>query len=59
MESKLIALDKTGKEAKWLLNFFEDILFWPKTMTPIYIRCDSQAAIGMAKALCITKSLVT
>ena len=48
MESKLIALDKTGKEAKWLLNFIEDILFWPTTMTPMYIRCYSQATIGTA-----------
>ena len=59
MESKFIALGKTGEEAKWLRNFLEVIQFLPKPMGPIDIPCDSQAAIGMAKALCITKSLVT
>ena len=46
MESKFIALDKSGKEAKWLCHFIEDIPRWPKPVTPICIHCDSQSAIG-------------
>ncbi|CAN1806123.1 Retrovirus-related Pol polyprotein from transposon TNT 1-94 [Linum perenne] len=51
MESEFIALDKAGKEAEWLQNFLEDILFWPKPLSPISIHCDSQAAIGRAESV--------
>ena len=46
MDSKFIALYKAGEEAEWLQNFFEDISFCPKPISPICIHCDSQAAIG-------------
>ena len=48
MEVEFIALDKAGEEAEWLRNFLEDIPFWPKSLTPIGIHCDSQATIGRA-----------
>ena len=48
MEAEFIALDKAGEEAEWLRNFLEDIPFWPKSLTPIGIHCDSQAAIERA-----------
>ncbi|KAF3649429.1 hypothetical protein FXO37_18969 [Capsicum annuum] len=51
MESKFIALDKDSKEAEWLQNFLEDILYWPKTVAPICIHFDSQAAIGRAGSM--------
>ncbi|PHU16087.1 hypothetical protein BC332_17292 [Capsicum chinense] len=46
MESEFIAFDKAGEEAKWLWNFLEDIHYWPKTVAPVCIHCDSQVAIG-------------
>ncbi|PHT63004.1 hypothetical protein T459_33145 [Capsicum annuum] len=46
MESKFIALDKTGEEAEWIQNFLEDILYWPKPVAPVCIHCDSQATIS-------------
>ena len=49
MESEFIALDKAGEEAKWLRNFLEDILNWPKPVPAVCIHCDSQAAIGRAR----------
>ncbi|KAF3636023.1 hypothetical protein FXO37_25685 [Capsicum annuum] len=51
MESEFIALDKAGEEAEWLRNFLEDISYWPKPMAPVYIHCDSQAAIGRAGSM--------
>ena len=51
MESEFIALDKAGEEAEWLRNFLEDIPFWPKSMDPICIHCDSQTAIGRAASI--------
>ena len=49
MESKFIALDKSGKETEWLHHFLEDIPRWQKTVPPICIHCDSQYAIGRAQ----------
>ena len=49
MESKFIALNKCGEEAKWLRHFLEDIPRWPKLMLPICIHYDSQSAIGRAQ----------
>lgn len=46
MESKFILLDKASEEDEWPQNFVEDISFQPKTLTPIYIHCDSKFAIG-------------
>ncbi|PHU12207.1 hypothetical protein BC332_19137 [Capsicum chinense] len=51
MESEFIALDKAGEEAAWLQNFLEDIPYWPKPVAPVYIYCDSQAAIGRAGSM--------
>ena len=48
MESKFIALDKTGEEVEWLQNFLEDIPMWPKPMPTIYIHCDSETTIEQA-----------
>ncbi|PHU20607.1 hypothetical protein BC332_11758 [Capsicum chinense] len=51
MESKFIALDKASEEEKWLRNFLEDIPYCPKTVAPVCIHCDSQAAIGRAGSM--------
>ncbi|PHT66685.1 hypothetical protein T459_31110 [Capsicum annuum] len=51
MEFEFIALDKVGEEAEWLRNFLEDISYWPKTVEPVCIHCDSQAAIGRAGSM--------
>ncbi|PHU17346.1 hypothetical protein BC332_13041 [Capsicum chinense] len=51
MESKFIALDKAGIEAKWLQNFLEDIPYWSKPVAPVCIQCDSQATIGRAGSM--------
>ncbi|PHU02316.1 hypothetical protein BC332_27567 [Capsicum chinense] len=48
IESEFIALDKAGKEAEWLQNFSEDIPYWTKTVAPVCIHYDNQAAIGRA-----------
>ena len=37
MESEFIALDKSGKEAEWLIHFIEDIPRWPKLVPVISI----------------------
>ena len=50
MESKFIALDKSGEEAEWLHNILEDIPCWLKPMPTICIHCDSQSAIGRAQS---------
>lgn len=50
MESELIALDKCGKEDKWLRLFLEDIPEWERPIPPIYIHCDNQYAIGKARS---------
>ena len=50
MESKFVALDKSGEEAEWLCHFLEDIPDWPKPVPPISIHCDSQSAIGRAQS---------
>ncbi|KAF3652463.1 putative 17.9 kDa class I heat shock protein-like [Capsicum annuum] len=51
MESEFIALDKAGEEAEWLRNFLEDIPYWPKSVAPVCIHCDGQAAIGRAGSM--------
>ncbi|XP_047947314.1 secreted RxLR effector protein 161-like [Salvia hispanica] len=48
MKSEFIALDKVGEEAEWLKNFLEDIPGWCKSVPPVLIHCDSQAAIERA-----------
>ncbi|PHU13801.1 hypothetical protein BC332_15006 [Capsicum chinense] len=51
VESEFIALDKAGEEAEWLQNFLKDISYWPKPVAPVYIHCDSQAAISRAGSM--------
>ncbi|KAF3683836.1 hypothetical protein FXO38_00569 [Capsicum annuum] len=51
MESEFIALDKVGEETEWLHNFLEDISYLPKTVAPVCIHCDSQAAIGRTDSM--------
>ncbi|PHT40000.1 hypothetical protein CQW23_18854 [Capsicum baccatum] len=54
IESEFIALDKAGEEAEWLRNFLEDISYWPKSVAPVCIHCDSQAAISRAENMMYT-----
>nr|GEZ58479.1 ATP phosphoribosyltransferase 1, chloroplastic [Tanacetum cinerariifolium] len=39
----------SGQEAEWLRNLLADIPLWKKQSVPVFIHCDSQAAIGIAK----------
>ena len=48
MESEFIALELAGHEAEWLRNLLANIPLWGKSSSPVYILCDSQAAIGVA-----------
>ncbi|KAK9074856.1 hypothetical protein SSX86_003175 [Deinandra increscens subsp. villosa] len=48
MESEFVALASAGKEAEWLRNLLYDIPIWPKPMSPISIRCDSEATLAKA-----------
>ena len=50
IKSDFIALDKAKKEVQWIKNLLEDILYWPKPVSPIYVHCDSQSAIGKAQS---------
>ncbi|PHT83444.1 hypothetical protein T459_11887 [Capsicum annuum] len=51
MESEFIALDKASEKAEWFRNFLEDIPYWPKSVVPVCIHCDSQAEIGRAGSI--------
>ncbi|XP_071718052.1 secreted RxLR effector protein 161-like [Rutidosis leptorrhynchoides] len=42
MESEFVALAAAGKEADWLRNLIHEISLWPKPISPIFIRCDSE-----------------
>ncbi|KAJ9538732.1 hypothetical protein OSB04_031465 [Centaurea solstitialis] len=53
VELEFIALDKCGKETKWLRQFLEDIPKWPKPVTTICIHCDRQSTIGKAQIISI------
>ena len=48
MESEFVALSAAGKEAEWLRNLIYEIPLWPKPISPISIRCDSQSALSNA-----------
>lgn len=50
IKSDFIALDKAKKEAQWIKNFLDDILYWPKPVPPIYVHCYSQSAIENAQS---------
>ncbi|GKB58391.1 hypothetical protein Tco_0914577 [Tanacetum coccineum] len=45
MESEFIALVVAGMEAEWLKNLLLEISSWSKPITPISIRCDSDATL--------------
>ena len=49
MESKLIALEKVGSEAKWLRSFLIDIPLYTNSIASICMHCDCQVAIARAK----------
>ena len=49
MESEFIALDLATQEADWLRNLLADIPLWGKPTPPVWVHCDSQAAISVAK----------
>ena len=46
MKSEFIAIDKSGKKAKWLHYFTKDIPKRQKPVSPICIYCDNQYVIG-------------
>ncbi|XP_071718364.1 secreted RxLR effector protein 161-like [Rutidosis leptorrhynchoides] len=48
MESEFVALVAAGKEADWLRNLIHEIPLWPKPISPISIRCDSEATLAKA-----------
>lgn len=48
MESEFVALSAAGKEAEWLRNLLYEIPLWPKPISHISIRCDSEAALANA-----------
>ena len=50
MESKLIALEKVGSEAKWLRSLLIDIPLYTNSIASICIHCDYQVAIACAKS---------
>ncbi|GJS38231.1 hypothetical protein Tco_0563274 [Tanacetum coccineum] len=48
MQFEFVALASPGKEAEWLKNLILEISLWSKRMTPISIRCDSEATLAKA-----------
>ena len=42
-ESKLIAMDRTDEEDKWLRNFLVDVPLSPKLLSAILVHCDNQS----------------
>nr|KAJ0209090.1 hypothetical protein LSAT_V11C400189260 [Lactuca sativa] len=48
MDSEFVALSAAGKEAEWLRNLIYEIALWPKTISTISIRCDSDATLAKA-----------
>ncbi|XP_071740332.1 secreted RxLR effector protein 161-like [Rutidosis leptorrhynchoides] len=48
MESEFVALAAAGKKAEWLRNLIHEISLWPKPISPISIRCDSEATLAKA-----------
>lgn len=67
MESKLIALEKTCSEAKWLRNLLVDVPIIAHPLTVVPIHCNCQATImrvkskiynGKNRRICIRDSIV-
>ncbi len=48
MAAEFIALAAASKEAEWLRNLLYDVPLWPKPISPISIRCDSEATLAKA-----------
>ncbi|XP_057247454.1 uncharacterized protein LOC130589857 [Beta vulgaris subsp. vulgaris] len=48
MEYDFIALELAGQEAEWIRSLLADIPLWGKPAPSVSMRCDSQAAIGVA-----------
>ena len=48
MESEFVALAAAGKEVEWLRNLIYEIPLWPKPISSISIRCDSQVTLAKA-----------
>jgi hypothetical protein len=57
MKSKFITLDKAREEARWLWNFSENIPYWPKPVSTIYIQRDISLQLKGHKVVRITGSL--
>lgn len=49
MESKFVTLDMVGSEAKCLTKFLDNITLGMKPTPSMFMHCDSQPAIAMAK----------
>lgn len=50
MEYEFIALDIYGEEAKWLCQFVEEILGWPKAVSTICMHYDNRSTIRRAQS---------
>ena len=48
MAAEFIALAAASKEAEWLRNLLYNVPIWPKPISPISIRCDSEATLAKA-----------
>ena len=46
MESKMISLAITSKEADWLRNLLSNIPLWEKPIPTVLIHCDSTIVIA-------------
>ena len=50
MDTEFIALKKASSESKWLRNILLDIPLWTRPAPFVYMHCDSQAIIALAKS---------
>ncbi|KAG8482909.1 hypothetical protein CXB51_024232 [Gossypium anomalum] len=48
MTAEFITLAAAFKEEEWLRNLLYDVPLWPKPISPIFIRCDSEATLVKA-----------
>nr|XP_033508315.1 uncharacterized protein LOC117273293 [Nicotiana tomentosiformis] len=49
MESEFVALELAGSEAEWLRNFLANIPLIKDVLPPMFMHCDCQGAIAIAK----------
>ena len=49
MEFEFIALELPGQEVEWLRNLLADMLLWGRSSVLVFLHCDSQAAIRIAR----------